>query len=270
MTDFSQRVPLGRSGVMVSRLGLGSAYGVTEKSCRLAFDEGVNYFFWGSLRTPGMALAIRDIAPRHREELVLVLECYARRPRFIKKSVEQGLRILGVEYAGVLLLGWHDTLPGPRVLEAVEELKEKGRFRFLGISSHQRSLFRSFLNDSRYDVFHIRYNAAHRGAEQDIFPFLPEKGEPGIVSFTNTRWGDLLKTKFMPEGMPPPSARDLYRFSLSNACVHVAICGPKNNDEMKEALSVLKTGPLEDSVRKRLEVIGDHVHGISSFMSLMT
>ena len=173
MSDFSGKVPLGRTGMMVSRLGIGSAYGVSETACRKAFDNGVNYFFWGSVRTPGMALAIRHIAERHREDLIVVLECYARNPWAIRRSVDAGLRSLDLDRADILLLGWHESPPGPRVLETTERLREQGKFRFLGISSHQRTLFPEFLQDGGYDVFHIRYNAAHPGAETDIFPHLP-------------------------------------------------------------------------------------------------
>ena len=84
MNDFSDRVPLGHTGMMVSRLGLGSAYGVSEKACMKAFDAGVNYFFWGSVRTPGMAQAIRGITNRRREDIVIVLQCYARYPRMVR------------------------------------------------------------------------------------------------------------------------------------------------------------------------------------------
>jgi aryl-alcohol dehydrogenase-like predicted oxidoreductase len=270
MNDFSGKVALGRTGMRVSRMGIGSAYGVSEKACLKAFDAGVNYFFWGSVRTPGMGLAVRRIAVRHREELVVVLECYARNPQTIRWSVERGLRSLGIDRADVLLLGWHESPPDARVLDAVDELKEQGRFRFLGISSHRRPLFREFLSTGRYDVFHIRYNAAHRGAETDIFPFLPPAGGPGIVSFTNTRWGDLLQKKKMPPGREPLSATECYRFSLSSGPVHVALCGPRADREMDEALTVLRSGPLEEEERSRIHAIGDHVHGIPSFMSLMT
>jgi aryl-alcohol dehydrogenase-like predicted oxidoreductase len=47
MSDFTGKVLLGSTGLKVSRLGIGSAYGVSERACRKAFDEGVNYFFWG-------------------------------------------------------------------------------------------------------------------------------------------------------------------------------------------------------------------------------
>ena len=270
MSGFSQKVPLGRTGLMVSRIGIGSAYGVSERACRMAFDAGVNYFFWGSVRTPGMGRAIRDVARSRRDELVVVLQCYARLPGWIPKSVEKGLRSLGVDEADILLLGWYDRPPSPKILRAVERLKEQGRFRFLGISSHQRSLFQRYLRDGCYDVFHIRYNAAHRGSEQEVFPHLPARGGPGIVSFTNTRWGDLLNPKKMPAGMSPPTAPDCYRFVLSHPAVHVAICGPKNDDEMAAGLTALKAGPMGEEDLSRMRVIGDHVHGLPSPMSILT
>lgn len=80
LVDFSTPRILGRTGLSVGRLGLGSSYGVSRESCLRAFDHGVNYFFWGSARTQGMAQAIRERAPSHREELVLVVQSYLRFP----------------------------------------------------------------------------------------------------------------------------------------------------------------------------------------------
>jgi predicted aldo/keto reductase-like oxidoreductase len=175
-----------------------------------------------------------------------------------------------VEQADILLLGWYDRPPSPRILSVVERMKAQGRFRFLGISTHQRPLFQKYLGDGHYDVFHVRYNAAHRGAETEIFPHLPAEGGPGIVSFTNTRWGDLLNPKKMPQGMSPATAPECYRFVLSHPGVQVAICGPKNDDEMAAGLSVLDTGPMDDEELERMRILGDHVHGLSSAMSILT
>ena len=270
MKTFSEKVTLGRTGLNVSRLGIGSAYGVSEKACRKAFDMGVNYFFWGSVRTPGMGAAIRDIARTNREDLIVVLECYARSRRLIRRSIDQGLKGLKIGQADILLLGWYDTPPSSKVLEEVMKLKEEGLFKFLGISSHQRTLFPKYLKDDIYDVFHVRYNAAHRGAEEEIFPFMPQNNQgPGIVSFTNTRWGDLLKEKNMPSGFSPPDASDCYRFSLSDHHIHVATCGPKNDAEMEEALKILEKGPMDEAELERMRIIGDAVHETKSFFSIM-
>ena len=37
----------------------------------------------------------------------------------------------------------------------------------------------------------IRYNAAHRGAESDVFPVTDALGTP-VVTFTGLRWKDLM------------------------------------------------------------------------------
>ncbi len=182
--------------------------------------------------------------------------------------LDEGRRLRGLDRVDVLLLGWHDSVPSDRTLEAVSRLKQQGRFHSLGISSHQRLLLRNFSQDDRYDACHIRYNAAHPGAEQDIFPYLDDSA-PGIASFTNTRWGDLLRAENMPEGLSPPSAPECYRFVLSNPNVQVAICGPKNDREMEESLSVLKQGPLDQDAMLRMRKIGEHVHGIRSMMATM-
>ncbi len=269
-SSFSSKVILGRTGLAVSRLGIGSAYGVSERACCKAFEAGVNYFFWGSIRTPGMARAIRSIGRTERARLVVVLQCYARSPRFIQWSVERGLKTLGIEQADILLLGWYNEPPSEKTLACVHRMKEQGRFRFLGISSHNRPLFRRLLVDDIYDVFHIRYNAAHRGAEKDIVPFLPDRNGPGIVSFTNTRWGTLLDPKHMPEGARTPTAADCYRFVLSNPWVHVALCGPKNDAEMDMALSVLHASPMDEDEMEWMRAVGDYVHTRHTLMSLLS
>jgi aryl-alcohol dehydrogenase-like predicted oxidoreductase len=252
---------------MVSRLGLGASYGVSARACLKAFDAGVNYFFWGSVRTVRMALAIRQIIRGDRDRLVVVLQCYARGPWSIRRSVERGLHTLGIDYADILLLGWHEEAPAPKVLAAAHALQQAGRCRYLGISSHQRLQFPSFLAAGHYDVFHVRYNAAHRGAEREVFDRLPAEGGPGIATFTSTRWGSLLQAKNMPAGMAAPAASDLYRFSISDPRVHVALCGPQNDAEMDEALRALALGPLDEEALARLRRIGDHVHGIRSLMT---
>ena len=111
MVGFADKVPLGRTGLQVSRIGIGSSYGASTRACRTAFDAGVNYFFWGSLRTPSMALAIREIANRQRDDLVVVLQSYTRGRRTLRRSVEQGLKSLQIDRADILLLGWHDRPP---------------------------------------------------------------------------------------------------------------------------------------------------------------
>jgi len=129
-----------------------------------------------------------------------------------------------------------------------------------GITSHNRKLIPELHKEGIFDLYHIRYNAANSGAETDIFPHLPENNKPGIISFTATRWGQLLKKKKMPDNEPPLSAIDCYRFVLSNPSVDICMSGAKSLEQMQENLEVLNSGPLSDEEMSRIRRIGDYVY----------
>ena len=75
MAAFPQRVSLGRSGQEVSKLGLGSSFKAPTSAYLEAFDRGVNYFYWGSIRRREMGDAIREIASDgRRDSLVCMLQ----------------------------------------------------------------------------------------------------------------------------------------------------------------------------------------------------
>jgi aryl-alcohol dehydrogenase-like predicted oxidoreductase len=106
----------------------------------------------------------------------------------------------------------------------------------------------------------IRYNAAHRGAEQEIFPFL-RAHDPGVVSYTATRWEALLKRpRGWPADGPVPTAGLCYRFVLSNPHVHVCMTAPRNIEQFEETVSALAGGPLDEDEMSFMRKFGDAVH----------
>lgn len=267
---FVDQVTLGRTGLKVGRLGVGASYGVPSAPLERAFHEhGVNYFYWGSMRRHGMRDAIRNIAKTERERLVVVLQSYDRTGTLMRPFHERGLRSLGIEQADVLLLGWHNRYPSARVIEAALRLKESGLTRFIAISGHERQLYAQYAEEARrdpagfpFDILMFRYNAAHRGAESEIFPHLDDSAvRPGVTCYTATRWGQLLDPKRMPPGERPLTSAECYRFVLSNPKVDLCMTGPKTAEHMDAALESLAAGPLDDDEMARIRRIGDHVHG---------
>jgi len=251
---------LGQTGLQAGRLGLGAAYGAPAAAFEEAFEKGCNYFYWTS-RKPGMRAAIKNICRKGlRDRLIIAVQSYARSAFLLEHSLNRALKALSVDHADILLLGWHNKAPGNRLMEKAVSLKEKGVVRFLGMSGHNRSLFPEMNHNGVFDLFHVRYNAAHRGAENETFPFLKQENNPGIVSYTATRWGHLLKPKYMPPHETPPTASDCYRFALTHPAVHVCLCGPRNMDQIWTALQALEQGPLDDEEMARMIRIGDHVH----------
>ncbi len=261
MTEFPRRVTLGRSTLQVGPLAVAGGYGVGTRALLSAFDRGVNFFYHGSRRASGMAGAIRDlVAAGRRDELVVELQSYARFGVMLERSLVRGLRQVGLDHADVLLLGWFNGSPPERVMERAERLRERGAVRHVAVSGHDRQAFVGFAADSRIEVLQIRYNAAHTGAERDIFPNLDPNGRPGTVAYTATRWGSLLQAWRMPPGETPLRGRDCYRFVLSNPDFNLCMCGPKNDAEMAEALAALTDGPLSAEEMARVRRIGEWVH----------
>ena len=265
MTDLRVPVPFGQTGLRVSRLGIGSSFTGEPAFIEEAVEQGVNYLYWGSIRRPAFGRAIKRVARKNREGLVLTVQSYTRVAALMAPSVELALRRAGIEYFDILLLGNWSEPPGESLIDAAQRLKEKGKVRHLMMSTHNRpSLqehFRRFeAKESPFDAFMLRYNAVHRGAERDVFPHLPESARPGVVAYTATRWGHLLDPKKMPEGEAPPPARDCYRFALSHPAVSLVLCGPSNREQMQEALRALDAGPLDAEERARMQRIGEHVY----------
>jgi aryl-alcohol dehydrogenase-like predicted oxidoreductase len=266
MADFLEKVPLGRTGLRVSRLGIGSSSDPPAEVIEEAFERGVNYLYWGTFRRAAFGRAMRNLARRHREEIVLTVQSYSRVPALVGPSVELALLRSRVGYFDILLLGMRNERPSRAYVEAYERLREQGKVRFLALSTHNRSLLPSLFDEFRegkspYDIFMLRYNAVHRGAERDVFPFVPSDPRPGIIAYTATRWGHLLDPRKMPDAEAPPAASDCYRFALGQPAVDLVLCGPANRSQMQEALRALELGPLDLDGTKRMQRIGDSIYG---------
>jgi aryl-alcohol dehydrogenase-like predicted oxidoreductase len=251
---------------MVGRLGLASSYGAPAGAYRRAFERGCNYLYWGSIRTRAMADAIRELALSSREKIVVVLQSYSRYGWRLAPKIESSLRALKLDYADILLLGLHNTIPRAAVMESALRLKERGRVRHIAVSAHHRPIFEQYANDQRFDVLMVRYNAAHRGAEDQVFPALAcaARLRPGVVSYTATRWGMLIDPRYTPPGTRTPTATDCYRFVLSNPNVDVCLTGPANSEQMEMNLRALELGPLPTDQLQWMRTVGDHVHKLTA------
>ena len=263
--DFHEPAVLGRTGLRVGRLGVASGYGAPAAAVEEAFERGCNYFTWGTVikgYSEPMRQALKNIVAKgQRDRLVLAAFSYAHDNFLTERLLARGLKSAGLDYADVLILGYFSRRPPRRLIDGALRMKEKGLTRFIGLSSHNRKLLGELAGTGEFDVMHLRYNAAHRAAETEMFPFLGEERRPGIVSFTATRWGKLLNPKKMPPGEKPPTAADCYRFVLSHPAVDVCVSGAKTVEQMRENLAGLDAGPMSDAELARMRRIGDHVHG---------
>jgi predicted aldo/keto reductase-like oxidoreductase len=262
--NFGGKVTLGKTGLQVGRLGISSSFGAPAAAFDEAFNQGCNYFTWGSFlkgRSSEMCKAIRNIVKKgRRDDLVIAMISYAHNSLLTEYFLKRSLNSAGIDYTDILILGYFPKYPPQRVIDGALSLKEKGLVRFIGLTSHNRKLFPQLKNEGILDVFHVRYNAAHRGAETETFPYLKGDNQPGVVSFTATDWKRLLKSHKMPAGEKSATAVDCYRFVLSHSDVDVCMMGAKSSKQMRENLKTLEHGPMTEDELNRMRRIGDYIY----------
>jgi aryl-alcohol dehydrogenase-like predicted oxidoreductase len=243
----------------VGPLGLGSSYGLPAREVERAFDRGVNFFLWGSRRRDDFGRGIQTLARSRRDRIVVAIQSYTRAAWLLEGSVDRALRALAIDHVDVLCLAWWNGVTPRRIVDKALALKDKGKVRHLMVSCHHRPTFEAFIADPAFDALMVRYNAAHPGAEREVFPHLPSERRQGLVAFTATRWGTLVDPKLMPQGEATPRASDCYRFALGSPHVDVCLSGPKDGAELDEALTALDRGPLDPDEAAWIRRVGAHV-----------
>jgi aryl-alcohol dehydrogenase-like predicted oxidoreductase len=266
-------------GKPVCRLGLASrgwpASAITPEDVLHAVERGVNFLNWpGEADEPSgadaMSEAIASLGSR-RDSVVVCVQFGARTAADAAAELRSILGTLRTDYIDVLTFyyvekaaEWNALIAPSGALDHCRSARRDGMIRALGITTHQRRLAADVARSGLVDALMIRYNAAHRGAEREVFPVTDAIGMP-VIAYTALRWGALLQpTPDDPPDFQLPTAPDWYRFVLQSPSVAVVLTAPANWAELDEDLKVLDVdGPLDPSEFARLAEHGDRVrrHG---------
>jgi predicted aldo/keto reductase-like oxidoreductase len=236
-----------------------------------AIDRGVNYLNWCG-HDDALRACIRQLGPRRRQVAVAV-QLEARSAIDARRELDRVLGELQTDYLDVVTYyyvehadEWDEITAHGGAAEVLQTARADGRVRLIGLTSHQRPLAARLAADAsqqqpaRLDLLMVRYNAAHRGAEREVFPTTTALQMP-VVAFTCLRWGALLqRTPSDPPGFVVPRAPDWYRFVLANPAVAVALSAPDNSAELSEDLTLLdRDCPLDPAHYQTLQSHGDRV-----------
>lgn len=252
----------------VCRLGLATRgnTALEPEDVLKAIDCGVNYLNWCT-HPDGLSNAVRQLGSR-RKDIFIAAQIYAHTAEEAKREINGYLTEMQTDYLDALTFyylekksEWEIIISNNGAMKILDKMKSDGTLRAIGVTSHQRDLSSELANSRKVDCLMIRYNAAHRGAEADIFPTTKALHMP-VISYTGTRWGALLEgTPEDPKDFVPPSAPDWYRFTLCHPEVTVSLMAPNGRKELNENLKLLENWRgINSSEYAMLKEHGDRVH----------
>ena len=235
----------------VCRLGLAlrGNTALMAEDVAVAVERGVNFLNWPGLgHESGLTAYLRALG-KDREKVFVAAQFMARTADEAKREWDGMREALQTEYLDVLTYyyveseaEWKQIIGPGGAAGVLEKARENGEVKVLGLTSHQRDLAAKWIDTDHLDALMIRYNAAHLGAERDVFPVAGRLEKP-VVVYAVLRWGDLLRpTPEDPPGFSPPSATDAYRFALCHPSVTVALMAPDGRAELEANLTLLTEG----------------------------
>jgi len=299
MADLPKR-ELGRTGMQATMLGYGAmelrgaprGRDVTEAQAETilhaVLDAGINYIdtsidYGLSEERIGRYLSDR------RSEYYLASKCGCqvgappaprgqRNPHVFTRDniiagVEQSLTRMKTDYLD--LVQFHaspskQTLEEHGALEAVQELKQAGKVRFIGMSSTLPHLL-DHVEMGVFDVFQIPYSAVEREHESVISAASEAgsgivirggaaKGAPSEDKQAGTQWARWQQVELDDLLEDMSSMEFILRFTFSHPDMDTNIVGTINPVHLQDNLNALLKGPLPPDVyaeaKRRLAAVG--------------
>ncbi len=228
---------LGASGVRTARLVVSGAFELRPGSYHVAREAGVDTFFWEP-SYGGLTRFLRG----QRAGAQVVTGTYHAEAAAIRADVDRALRRLRRDTLDVFLLFWARS-PARLESEAFEELarlRQAGKVRAIGFSTHDRALAGAALTSHPWDVVMTRHSAAHPGLEDELLPLARARGV-GVLTFSALCYGRMVA------GPGAPSAADCYRYSLAQPGVSACLSAPRRHRELLENLEVVARPELSEA-----------------------
>jgi aryl-alcohol dehydrogenase-like predicted oxidoreductase len=305
MPDLPKRI-LGRTGLQVTTLGFGAlelrgmvagigrplAPGQPEHILQAVLDAGINYldvavdygeaedhigrciarrrpeFFLAS--KCGCPLDVSRFSPSERTRYgtpLPRLHDYSR--QHISDAVNQSLRRMKTDYLDVLQFHFSpakEVLEREGAIQTLQDLKQAGKIRFLGVSSILPNLI-DHIQMGVFDVFQIPYSALQPEHEAAIAEASQAgagivirggvaRGEPGAGQGAADVW-KLWEQAQLDELLEGMSATEfMLRFTITSPDVHTTIVGTLNPTHLQENVAAVLQGPLPaaiyDEAKRRL------------------
>jgi aryl-alcohol dehydrogenase-like predicted oxidoreductase len=301
--------PLGKTGMDVTELALGGLFVSKYAGSREAGIEAIH-------RALELGINYIDTAPSYLDSEEVIGEALrgvttpvyissklggkplpflAKDKDFLRRSVENSLRLLGRDYLDVLMIHepdrhepvffewWEDEVNyrGP-VLDLLHELVAEGLVKHIGLGGTTTQVMATIIATGQFEVVltAFQYSLLFREAEWEVLPAAIKQGM-GIVcgsplqqGWLERRFEDQIHT---PKLLSLPRRRQfqaLYsyldeinlpitevamRFVISNPHISCVLTGARSAEQVEQNFAVIEKGPLSPEILAALKEIADMV-----------
>ncbi len=279
-----ETVRFGNTGLIVSRLGLGGyPFGGVNKvhnwdpftpaggavaiaTINLALDRGITYIDTAPSYGDGNSeRLIGEVMRTRRDECVLAtkVEWQGLDKAAVIASVDASLRRLQTDHLDVIQFhgGMFTDADRDHILDggpfaALQELRDSGKVRFIGLTAEEPWTARPFLETGLFDMVQVAYNLIYQAAALHLLRDTERRGT-GVVSMRSMTSGifQRLVQQLAPEWQ---QGRDVYtvclQFLLADPRVHVVNVGMRWPEEVDRNVRIAEefVAPLDVAQLPRL------------------
>ncbi len=248
---------LGRTGLKVTTVSFGAMLTPEPEVIRYAFEHGVNYVdtarvYMGGRNEETVGRALKGL--RDRVYVATKTRASSESKKDIIADVEKSLKSLDTDYIDVIQL--HSLKGKERIYkqetrEGLRNLKEQGKVRFFGVTTHsnQAEVINALVDDPDrfFDTVLVAYNFKSGKEVKDAIARAARAGI-GIIGMKNTAGG--YETDALGPFTPYQAA---IKWVLADRNVATVVPGMRNMAELREDISVMgmKLGYLDGIILKR-------------------
>ena len=248
---------LGRTGLRITIVSFGAMLTPEAEVMRVAFEHGINYVdtarrYMGGRNEEIVGQALKGL--RDKVYLATKISPSSKTKNDMFRDVETSLKALGTDYVDVIQLhnlSSKDRVFDPESREALVKLREQGKVRFFGVTTHtnQAEVVNALVDDKDrfFDTALVGYNfksakdltaAIARAAQANI----------GVIAMKTQAGG------YETDALGPISPHQAaLKWVLQNKHITAAIPGMRDMSHLREDVSVMgmQFGFLDELILKR-------------------
>jgi aryl-alcohol dehydrogenase-like predicted oxidoreductase len=239
---------LGKSDIKISSIFMGTWQagkdmwtgiddGETTKAMRAAFEAGITAFDTAEAYGKGHSeRVLGDALTEVRDQVAYATKVFPHRLKYdqVKTACHRSLENLKTDYIDLYQIHWpagafgSDIVPIEETMLALNDLKEEGKIRAIGVSNFSRAQLEEAASCGRIDSLQPPYSLFWRRVEDDAMPYCLENNIT-ILAYSPMAQG-LLTGKFGPD----------HKFEEGDHRARNRLFAPDNYQRVQQAIDKLR------------------------------